>query len=116
MSEDMKDRRALVDGLPTSMRIDRSVEEEFVFAGKSNGPEPIRSQPAALPSEPVTGGKQAANPVSRLPLTTRVRSDFALALKRASLQRQLNGGFPNTVQEILEDALESWLRSNGYLN
>ena len=51
-----------------------------------------------------------------MPLTTRVRADFAAALKRASLERQLDGVIPNTLQDILEEALEPWLRSNGYLN
>ena len=116
MSEDTKDRRSLVDGLPTSMSVDRSVEEQVVFAAKTNGNEPMRHQTPPMACETMAGRKQAGNPVNRLPLTTRVRSDFAVALKRASLQRQLNRVFPNTVQEIVEDALESWLRSNGYLN
>ncbi len=41
--------------------------------------------------------------IARAPLTTRVRADFAAALKRASLERQLKGVFPQTVQDILED-------------
>jgi len=59
--------------------------------------------------------KQPVHPVSRTPLTTRIRTDFATALKRASLERQLSGTVPNTLQDILEEALEPWLRSNGYL-
>ena len=47
--------------------------------------------------------------------STKVRSDYAAALKRASLERQLNGVYPNTLQDILEEALEPWLRSNGYV-
>jgi hypothetical protein len=50
-----------------------------------------------------------------VPLTTRVRADFGAALKRASLERQLSGQYPNTVQDILEDALGPWLRANGYV-
>ena len=59
---------------------------------------------------------QTANAISRMPLTTRIRTDYATALKRASLERQLSGTVPNTLQDILEEALEPWLRSNGYLN
>jgi hypothetical protein len=51
-----------------------------------------------------------------VPLTTRVRADFAAALKRASLERQLSGVLPNSLQDILDDALEPWLRANGYLS
>ncbi len=49
-------------------------------------------------------------------VSTRIRADFAKALKRASLQRQLEGVVPNTLQEILEQAIEPWLKANGYLS
>jgi hypothetical protein len=55
------------------------------------------------------------NPV-RVPISTRVRADFAGALKRASLERQLEGISPNTLQDMLEEALEPWLKSNGYIS
>jgi hypothetical protein len=42
-------------------------------------------------------------------------SDYATALKRASLERQLQGILPNTLQDILEEALEPWLRNHGCL-
>jgi hypothetical protein len=45
-----------------------------------------------------------------------VRADFALALKRASLERQLKAISPNTLQDILEEAIEPWLKANGYLS
>ena len=52
---------------------------------------------------------------ARVPLSTRMREDFAGALKRASLERQLAKVEPNTLQDILEQAFEPWLRANGYL-
>ena len=111
----MKDRRSLVEGLKTSNEMDRSVEEQFVFAGKAKADEAMPGQTAARPPEAVNAKGQTGNAIGRVPLTTRVRSDFATALKRASLQRQLDGVSPNTLQDILEEALEPWLRSNGYL-
>ncbi len=54
--------------------------------------------------------------VNRVPFTTRIRADLAQALKRASLERRLQEVEPNQVQEILENALEPWLRANGYLS
>ena len=39
----------------------------------------------------------------------------AQTLKRATLERKLAGITPNAVQEILEEALEPWLKTNGYL-
>lgn len=103
----MAERRPLIAGL------DRSVEEQFVRTGKvaTTEPEAIKKEQLSAP-EPKARG---ANLVSRSPLTTRVRADFAEALKRASLQRQLDGTTPNTLQDILEEALEPWLRKNGYL-
>ena len=43
------------------------------------------------------------------------RGDYAEALKLASLQRQISKIKPNTLQDILEEALEPWLKKNGYL-
>ncbi len=110
----MKDRRSLMDGLSNGGEVDRSVEEQFVFAGKKADP---ASHPLSSAAAPEAGDvkRQVGNAIGRVPLTTRVRSDFAAALKRASLQRQLDGVAPNTLQDILEEALEPWLRSNGYL-
>lgn len=109
------DRRSLVEGLKTAA-VDPAVEKEFVF--KSNP----KTQPAPLAKEPKPaaeageGKGQPANQISRSPLTTRVRTDYATALKRASLERQLSGETPNTLQDILEEALGPWLRSKGYIS
>jgi hypothetical protein len=104
-----KERRSLVKGLTP---IDRSVEEAFVF-DQTNPPKP-RTPPAPVaPETRAETSKPAA--MNRLPLTTRVRGDIGAALKRASLERQLAGIEPNAVQDILDAALEPWLRSNGYL-
>jgi hypothetical protein len=100
-------RRALIEGLkPQATPVDPSKEEAFVFGDKKGkGPEGSAS--------PATPTVQPAP--SRVPLSTRMRADFSAALKRASLERQLAGVEPNTLTEILEQAVEPWLRSNGYL-
>lgn len=100
----MADRRSLIEGLkstPPAMDIHR--EKEFVYGSKDKPGEPAKA-PASAPA------------VSRVPISTRIRADFSTALKRASLERQLNGTQPNTLQDILEEAIEPWLRSNGYLS
>lgn len=90
------ERRPLIDGLkPPTPSADPAVEEDFVFAGKK--------------------AHDMAPMVSRVPLSTRIRSDFFASLKRASLERQLNKTEPHTLIEILEEAIEPWLKSNGYL-
>jgi hypothetical protein len=108
-----KVRRPLVEGIKSTSNVDPAVEDHFVYANKPKVAKPVEPQP---PVPAVKEGKgQPAKAVSRMPLTTRIRTDFATALKRASLERQLSGTVPNTLQDILEEALEPWLRSNGYL-
>lgn len=93
----MADRRPLIDGLkPTTPPVDPGVEQQFVFGRGRSAPDPIP-------------------PPARAPLTTRLRADYVAALKRASLERQLAGHTPHTVQEFLEEALGPWLEKHGYL-
>jgi hypothetical protein len=95
----MAERRSLIEGLKTPpLPVDPAREKDFVHGKKRS-------------SEVTT-----ASALNRVPLSTRVRADFAAALKRASLERQLEGVEPNTLQDILEQAIEPWLRSNGYLS
>jgi hypothetical protein len=101
----MTDRRTLIDGLkpadPTATR-----EEAFVY-GQTPA---VGSVPPVPPPTPPTSTRQGRSPVS-----TRIRSDYAEALKRASLDRQMRGEKPYTVQDILEASLEPWLTQHGYL-
>lgn len=99
----MSERRSLVEGIksqPVPNLNDR--EREFLLAAKPK-------------TDPVSVDRSPAPQVARSPLSTKMRSDYAAALKRASLERQLRGVEPNTVQDILEEAIEPWLKANGYL-
>lgn len=94
----MGERRTLVEGLNEGPPpFDAGKEREFVFGNKD-------AQPPSSVAVP-----------RRVPISTRLRADFADALKRASLERQLKAIEPSTLQDILEEAIEPWLRSNGYL-
>ena len=100
----MAARRSLADGIqPPTPPVDPALEHEFVFgknAPKGNDqPKPTKS----------------TSTIPRTPISSKIRTDFAEALKRASLERQLNKVLPNTLQDILEEAIEPWLKSNGYL-
>lgn len=101
----MAERRSLIEGMnkPPATPIDPDREREFVMGAK------VKSSPGIQPA-PVASLTPARSPIS-----TRIRSDLAAALKRASLERQLSGVEPNTLQDILEQAIEPWLKSNGYL-
>jgi hypothetical protein len=94
----MATRRPLSEGVKPA---DKAAEEAFVFGGKK------AAEPPAAP--------RPGRPVQRSPITSRIRADMAVALKRATLERQLAGEYPNTLQEILEEAVEPWLRQHGYL-
>lgn len=99
----MAERRPLVEGLKTAPpAVPTAREQEFVY-GKQP-PSPSTTKPAAVPA---SAGSST--------LGTRIRTDFADALRHASLDRQLKRIEPNTIRDILEEAIEPWLRSNGYL-
>jgi len=51
-----------------------------------------------------------------VPVTVRLRPEVASALKRASLERQLNGIETYTQQDIVEEALLPWLKAEGLLD
>jgi hypothetical protein len=104
----MANRRPLVAGLQDQTPEERATEKKFVFGDKSPTAEPP-------PAPTVPTARKATPKLSRVPFTTRLRADFAQAVQRASLERKLQGIEPNQVQEILESALEPWLRANGYL-
>jgi hypothetical protein len=111
----MTTRRPLVQGLKPEIALERSLEEEFVYNGGPKSETATKPQPSAPASEAGAGKGRAENSAGRVPLTVRFRADYAAALKRASLERQLQGVLPNTLQDILEEAVEPWLRSHGYL-
>lgn len=94
----MVDRRTLAQGLEaTPAPLDSAREQAFVYRDEPK-------IPRITPPQPVSA-----------PMSTRLRSDFVAALKRASLERQLQGVQPNTLRDILEEAVEPWLQRNGYL-
>jgi hypothetical protein len=92
----MTSRRSLVEGLtPQELAEQKAKEAEFVYGTKK-----------------VDATQQIA---TRISLTTRLRADLFEALKRASLERQLKKMQPHKVQDILDAALEPWLKQNGFL-
>lgn len=106
----MAERRSLTEGLKSKPDSNRVKEEEFVYGGENPPAAPeVQPPPASAASVKLSPS------MGRVPFTTRLRGDVAHALKRASLERQLQGVEPYTVQEILEEALEPWLFKHGYL-
>ena len=77
---------------------------------------------AAAAKRPAKPGPQKRTELPRLlatllvPVTVRLRPEIASALKRASLERQLNGVETFTQQDIVEEALLPWLRAEGLID
>lgn len=120
----MAERRSLIEGLREfSPEADPVLAEEFINNGtpKSAAQPKVRraappAAPAPAPREPEEGKGQQTHQMGRAPLTIRFRAKFAKALKHASLERQMKGIEPYKLQDILEEVVEPWLRTNGYLN
>ena len=51
-----------------------------------------------------------------VPVTIRLPHRMAQALKRAYMEQRLKHSKPDTQQEIVEEALATWLARHGYLN
>ena len=104
----MSERRTLIEGMKTPVSTDPAREEQFVYGAKTGVPPSTEAKLAtASPTSQIRQG--------RSPISTRIRSDLAEALKRASLERQLKGTSPRTVQDILEAVLEPWFRQQGHI-
>ena len=122
----MTQRRTLVEGLSPADPDQQQLEEDFVYGRSGNEAEEPGSVEQDPPAhEKMTAESQQHTPTQdsrilpqfagRVPITTRTRPEVASAVKRAALTRQLDGIVPYSVQDIVEEALEQWLRTNGYL-
>lgn len=108
----VQERRPLIDGLKAveaepKREVDPVLAKQFVYGEGRAATPPPRSASDRSPQP------QAIQ--RRTGVSTRMREDFAKALKRASLERQMQGIHPQTLQDILEEALEPWLHEHGYL-
>ncbi len=114
------ERRPLVEGLKAIAPEQKAAEEAFVFGTPRNSQEAAKPRPitSGQGEQATTQDRNALLPqmYNRVPITTRARPEVASALKRASLERQLAGAEPFYVQDIMEVALETWLRDNGHLS
>lgn len=87
--------------------------------------EPMDIQPSKKPNDkqsqrtnnaPIDHNTIApANEDYLVPITTRLQARTAEALRRAYLEQKINRREPATQQEIIELALQEWLRTNAFL-
>jgi hypothetical protein len=128
-SKTVAKRISLVEGLKRDHEtLDPVAVENFVKLGKAQPEHDTEPEtPPRLQLSPTTEERRST-PVAKkpkgaavmapglIPVNVRVRPDIATALQTASLERQLQGLEPSSKREIVEEALEPWLRSNGYLS
>ncbi|MDZ4848527.1 MAG: hypothetical protein SGI77_04485 [Pirellulaceae bacterium] len=131
----MAERRSLAAAVSTPVPgVDHELVRSFVTQNQhserpivapariSDEPRPVvRDEIARIDSvesrTPKAKSKKANRfqPVGLIPVTIRLRPDIAGALKRASLERELEGEEVFTQQDIVEQALEPWLKREGML-
>src|SRR5262245_3063179 len=114
------ERRALTAGVNAVPDADPAIVRQFVTQEPRGFMQPSSAagQPASTPLEPLRRKRikpSGVELIGLIPVTVRLRSQIASALKRASLQRQLAGEQPFTQQDLVEHVLEPWLISQGYL-
>jgi hypothetical protein len=106
----MTERQSLIRGIKApSPPVDPAIAREFIHGTAGS----------ATPSSPhsartgVSGESSSGS--SRVSLNTKIREDLVIALKRLSFDRQISRASRHTLQEIVEEALEPWLKSQGLL-
>ena len=100
----MAERRRLTAAVNSNPHADPDVVRAFVTQEKSS---PVSAPRAEMPKP-----APSFQPVGLIPITVRLRPEIAGALKRASLERQLDNAEFFSQQEIVERALAAWLREN----
>ncbi len=103
----MAERRRLTTAVHSIPHTDPDVVRAFVSQ------EPKAETPVSAPLAASTPKATGFQPVGLIPITVRLRPEIAGALKRASLERQLDGAEFFSQQEIVERALAGWLQANG---
>lgn len=116
-------RRPLSAGISPDGTIDPDEVRRFIAAeapqprhADSTSPRlPTEAESTVLATVRPRPQSTGIRPVGLIPVTVRLRPELAGALKRASLQRQLDGEPIYTQQDLVELALEPWLQQQGYL-
>lgn len=136
----MSDRKSLVSGIAShAVSAQAAIVKQFVKTGEVDSEIPLANQIHQEVSPPTaevvvdaverspSGRKRPPQhsstsekssrvaPIGLVPVTVRLLPELAGALKRASLERQLNGVSTFTQQEIVQQLLEPWLKKEGYL-
>lgn len=118
----MNKRMTLIDGIERDrVQVDSKTAADFIHQSRRGEPEPIAPGSAVSNTDNTSPEKEkrkitqgAVIAPSPIPVHVRVRPELASALKAASLDRELQGIQPFTQKDIIEEALEPWLKRHGY--
>ena len=116
----MANRRALTDGIneANAEEVRAFVKQQPKQSGK---PEVDGTELPPPPAGSISTTRRkrrsrtGPDPIGLIPVTVRMRPELAGALKRASLELQLAGEEVFSQQDLVELALEPWLREQGFL-
>ena len=99
--------------VPEPLRQTIEVSSEPVSTGASEGKEAPRSRRATKVQQ---APQNSMLNKLLIPVTTRFDPRTAEALRRAHLEQRIKGLEPSTMQEIIQLAVQAWLRENDYLD
>ncbi|HLO39993.1 MAG TPA: hypothetical protein VK176_03150 [Phycisphaerales bacterium] len=96
--------------------VDPAIAAEFIFGNPAAAAKlrpPVATTSATLHTSTPNTTPNTSAATSRVALNTRIREDLARALKRTAFDREMTGNERHTLQDIVEEAIEAWLRSQG---
>ena len=108
-------RSFVTQNLPTDQTHPEPTSQKDIQGDRDKARKPVEEGRTQLDY----GGTRKASrfhPVGLIPVTVRLRPEIAGALKRASLERELDGEEVFTQQDLVENALTPWLKHNGFLD
>lgn len=111
------EKLAFIHGTPSTASLQSNESSFLEVAPPSTVTQKRTTRPRQQP-EPqaiVEEGAPSLLGTVLVPLTTRLLPNTADALRRAYLEQKLKGRKPATQQEIVEAAVQGWLRKEGYL-
>lgn len=111
------EKLAFIHGTPSATPVQSADSSPPEMLPTTTGAQKRTTRPRQRP-EPdavIEEGAPSLLGVVLVPLTTRLLPNTADALRRAYLEQKLKGRKPATQQEIVEAAVQGWLRKEGYL-
>jgi hypothetical protein len=97
---------------PPQIEHDALEDNEATVAKRKPRPKKVEKERG----EPDQSSRLTALTTPAVSITVRLRQSTAEALRRASLERKLQGLTPHSQQEIVESAVSQWLKDNAYLD